>query len=48
MIDISSIMDSLEQNNLVDWGVILQAWERLPSKELKLSTDYIIINRISL
>lgn len=41
MIDINSILDSLEQQNWLDWGVILQAWKGLPCTDLKLSTDYI-------
>ena len=41
MISVYTILDSLEQDNLVDWGVILQAWKGLPGTECKLSTDYI-------
>ena len=41
MIGVYAILNRLEQDNLVDWGVILQAWKELPGTECKLSTDYI-------
>jgi polyhydroxyalkanoate synthesis regulator phasin len=34
-------LNRLEQDNLVDWGIILQAWRGVPGCNYRLQTDYI-------
>ena len=47
MISVYGILNRLERDNLVDWGVILQAWKVLLETECRLSTDYIADYAIS-
>ena len=36
------ILEKLEKDNLLDWGIILQAWKKgLPGYQYKLKADYI-------
>jgi polyhydroxyalkanoate synthesis regulator phasin len=34
-------LNRIERDNLVDWGIILEAWKGLPGCHFKLQTDYI-------